>query len=325
MIWKRFLYFTCVLCVVLFVSCEDSLEPNGVYTEGYSLNCILRCDSNAQYVVVSKSYLPDNSDPYSYKTDPFVHGADVRIYYDDEAVIFNDSSVARNDTSRYKTPYSFYFSNKFKPAVNKEFEIDVLLPNGRRLKAKTITPNTVEFQKTSCDLIISKITKEKGALNYYWRTLARDIFYVPRLTFSYYKNENGVSTQYTKSIPLKYVNNYGVDVPLYPQPDKNPYVFYNMDAVVKAFESISEGDAYKGNYSVVTGTILELIILDKNLSGYYSSSTSAYGEFSVKIDESDYTNITNAYGIFGSYLKQEIRVSFTEDFINSFGYAMVYN
>ncbi|MFH0735142.1 MAG: hypothetical protein V1773_10665 [bacterium] len=325
MMCRKFLYLASVLSIVLFISCEDSLEPNGEYSEGYSLNCILRCDSNAQYVVLSKSYLPDNSDPYSYNTDPIIYGADVRIYYDDEAVIFKDSSVARSDTSRYKTPYGFYFSNQFKPAVNKEFEIDVLLPNGRRLKATTITPNTVEFQKTSCDLIITKITKEKGSLNYYWRTLARDIFYVPRLTFTYYKNLNGVPTKYSKSIPIKYRSNDGIYVPLYPQPDKNPYVFYNMDAVIKAFEDISEGDAFKGNYSVVASTTLELIILDKNLSGYYSSSTSAYGEFSVKIDESDYTNITNGYGIFGSYLKQEIRVSFTEDFINSFGYSMVYN
>ncbi len=325
MICKRLLFVTCVLCAFLFVSCEDSLEPNGQFTEGYSVNCILRADSSIQYVVLSSNYLPDDSNPYSNNIDPFIHGADIRIYYDDEVVIFKDSSVVRSDTSRYNTPLSFYYAKNFKPVVNKEYEIDVLLPNGRRLKSKTSTPANVEFQKNASNLIVDKLVKEKESLCYFWKVFAADIFYVPQLKFTYYKKENGVSTKYTKSIPLKFTQKDGIDVPLYPKPDKNPYVFYNMNAVIKAFESISDGDPYKGNYSVVTGTVLELIILDRNLSGYYSSSNSAYGEFSVKLDQSDYTNITNGYGIFGSYLKQEIGVSFTEDFINSFGYALVYN
>jgi hypothetical protein len=320
----RKLIFVYVLFVaILFLGCDDNLNPNGEYRESYTVNAILRCDTTVQFVTVSKAYQIEGNNPLEYKNDPYIKDAVVKIYYDDKVVIFKDTSIARSDSSRYTTPLHYYYAKNFRPEENKEYEIDVLLPNGRRLSSKTKTPTTLEFIKQTSSLLITNDPILQ--LSYFWKITNNDVVYVPRLTFYYYKTVNGIKTKYKKQIPLRY-EKIGSDlVPVYPQPNKHPYVFYDMQVVRQAFEDISKGDPYKGNYSIVSGTYFEIMVLDENLSAYYSTSHSAYGEFSVKIDETDFTNIKNGFGIFGSYIHQEIRVSFSEEFVNSFGYALVYN
>lgn len=316
--------FGLLICssAVIVSSCENELNPNGEYRESYAVNCLLRCDSTTQYVTLTKSYLPDESNPYSYTTDPFVHGADVKIYNGSEFIQFRDTTFEYFDLVRYMTKKSVYYAKNFHPENNTNYEINVQIPNGRKLKGATTSPLTVEFIKLTSSLLINEA---KELYSYYWKTSDNNTVYVPRLTFTYYKTVNGVKTKGIKSIPVRYEIVKGVDKPIYPQPDKKPYIHFDGAALKKAFDEISANDPNKWNYSIVSSTRFELLVLDMNLSAYYSTSNSSYGEFSVKLDESDYSNITNGFGIFGSYLQQGISVSFSEEFINSFGYALVYN
>ncbi len=320
---RKTLLLVLIIVSVLYSGCEENLNPNGEYRELFSVNCVLRCDTSVQFVTITQAYQITGNNPLEYKADPYVRNAEVKIYYDDKVVIFKDTSITREDTSRYNTDLHFYYAKNFKPEENKEYEIDVLLPNGRRLSSRTTTPTNLEFLKQSSSLLITNDPIEQ--LSYYWKITNNDVVYVPRLTFYYYKTIDGVKTKYKKQIPLRYEKQGVNSVGVFPKPDKHPYVFYDMEVVRQTFEEISKGDPYKGNYSIVSGTYFEIMVLDENLSAYYSTSNSAYGEFSVKIDETDFTNIKNGFGVFGSYIHQEIRVSFTEEFVNSFGYALVFN
>jgi len=319
---KKF-FFTLLLAVNLFIfsGCEDNLNPNGEYRESYALNCVLNCDNSIQYLTLTQTYLP--ASPDSAKIAPYIQNADIKIYYRDEYIQFYDTTVTVTDSNGTSLTYNYYYAKNFKPTLNTVYDIDVLLPNGRRLRSQTETPNTVEFQKLTSDLLITLINKE--LLSYFWKVNGNNIVYVPKLTFVYYKKVNGITTKHTKQIPIRYENINGNETPIYPKPDKHPYVFYDINVVKKAFEEISEGDPYKGNYSIVSGSVFEVIVLDRHLSAYYSSANAVYGEFSVKLDESDYTNISNGFGIFASYLRQDIRVNYAEEFVNSFGYALVFN
>lgn len=319
---KQLIYFLGIISL-FFISCEENFNPNGELREIYSVNCILRCDTSYQMLTISKAYQIEGTNPLNYNEDPTIKGAEVKIYYDDKVIVFRDTSILRTDTSRYKYNIYYYYAKNFKPEENKEYFIDVLLPNGRRLTSVTRTPETLEFIKQTSSLLITNEPVQQ--LSYFWKITNNDVVYVPRLTFYYYKTINGNKIKYKKQIPLRYEKRGDNYVEVYPKPDKHPYVFYDMAVVRKAFEDISKGDPYKGNYSIVSGTYFELLVLDANLSAYYSTSNSAYGEFSVKIDETDFSNIKNGLGIFGSYIHQEIRVSFAEDFVNSFGYALVFN
>ncbi len=307
---------------VIVSSCENELNPNGEYRESYAVNCLLRCDSTTQFVTLTKSYLPDESNPYSYTTDPFVHGADVKVYYGSEFIQFRDTTLEYFDSVRYNAKKSVYYAPNFQPDNNTDYEIYIQLPNGRKLTGVTTSPKTVELEKLSCSLLIEE--NKLASYSYYWKTNNNNTVYIPRLTFTYYKTVNGVKSQGIITIPVEYETRNGVSTPIYPPASKNPYVHYKGDAFRKAFEDISAGDTEKWNYSIAALARFDLLVLDMNLSAYYSTATSNYGEFSVKLDESDYSNITNGYGIFGSYLEQGINISLTEEFINTFGYTIVY-
>jgi hypothetical protein len=65
---------------------------------------------------------------------------------------------------------------------------------------------------------------------------------------------------------------------------------------------------------------LWVYIFDQNLSNYYASSSQGIGDILVMLDQSDFTNIENGYGIFGSYSLQGFSLVFDKEFIESFGY-----
>ena len=120
-----------VVTLLFLVSCEEDFNPYGDYQEKFAFTCILKNDENFQTATLFKSYLTTPS-------DPSVIGADVRVWYNDSVFVFRDSSVARTDTSRYNTPFSFYYNKNFSVASDKSIELEVLLPNGKRLRSSSV-------------------------------------------------------------------------------------------------------------------------------------------------------------------------------------------
>lgn len=84
-------------------------------------------------------------------------------------------------------------------------------------------------------------------------------------------------------------------------------------------EDISINDSEKKNYTI-TSMFLELSVFDKNLSTYYFTVGLDDNSFAIGLDEGDYSNIENGFGVFGSYITQEFEMFLSKDYVNSFGY-----
>ena len=87
--------------------------------------------------------------------------------------------------------------------------------------------------------------------------------------------------------------------------------------------SISEGDPDKNNYSILVNNPIKVYSLDGNLERYYSSTTQD-NNFTVRLDENDFSNITGGFGVFGSYVIKDYNLRFTPEFITELGYNPVY-
>jgi len=127
-------YFKIILLILtgfVLISCEEDFNPYGDYFERFAFTCVLKSDQNYQVATLFRSYRPDGYDPSTYTEDPSVIGADIRVWYNDSVFVFRDTSVARVDTSRYKTPFKYYYNEKFRVGNRKTIELEVLLPNGR--------------------------------------------------------------------------------------------------------------------------------------------------------------------------------------------------
>jgi hypothetical protein len=310
-----------ILFAYFFISCEENFDPYGEFVEKYAFTCILKSNESSQIATLFKSYRPDGFDPLTYTEDPSVKGADIRVWYNDSVFVFRDSSVAREDTSRYKTPFSFYYNDKFTVANRKTIELEVLLPNGRRLRSSSITPRQIAFDNKS-DVIIPPVGK--NTVQFFWNTLDEGTFFSPKLSFLYKQNINGEIVEKEKAIPIRYVSQGNDLLPVYPAPGSSITIVYQLDAITKALEEISASDPNKGNYSVYQKIIFSLVAFDIPTSRYISSTGGNIDDLTVSVDVADYTNIDGGFGLFGSYSKKDYtRLRFLETYIEAFGYNFI--
>jgi len=310
-----------ILIFTILISCDDSFSPKAPYEERYSLNCIIRGDSSFQVATVYKSYDVSNINPYENNEDPFIDGALIRMWRgNDELFLFRDSTMDRTDKSRYKSDIKYYYANDFVPNEGDILKIEALLPNGRRLSSNTIIPTEVERNDGRSDLLVTLTSKDY--LRTTWILKNRDQVYLPKLFINYLEKENGVSIRKKKIIPWKKAKIDNAVKYIYPSPSKDYLIDYDIDIIKEAMEDISKNDSEKKKYTIIS-IILELSIFDKNLSTYYFTVGLEDNSFAIGLDEGDYSNIENGFGIFGSFLTQEFQIDLSKNYVNSFGYNYI--
>jgi hypothetical protein len=290
------------------LSCEEEFSPFGDYRERYVLFSLLQGDSTFQVVTIGKSFghgtlTPDESVNY------FVEDADVRVWKGDSVFVFRDSSI--NDMQ-------FYYSNNFTIDYNESVEIEALLPNGRRLKSSTKTPN--EFNFRTSEVLIPPVINNFVQIN--WENEERGIFYQSRLFLRYRLDDNPEIK--IKEIPQQYVLQNGKYMPAFNKPSADLSVVFQMDAVTKAMEEISKDETEKEKFFIYEGLIVEVASLDASLSRYVSSTSKSFDDLTVRINELDYTNVEGGFGVFGSYITKTYKaLRFQPGFVNSFGYRFI--
>lgn len=317
----RIKYFVFVILISLIViSCDDNFSPKASYDERYSLNCIIRGDTSFHVATAFKSYDVPNIDPYENKKDLFIDGAFIRMWRgNDEIFIFRDSSMDRTDKSRYNTDNKYYYISDFVPNEGDILDIEALLPNGRRLRSSTIIPNGVERNKENSDLILTR--RLADYLRTSWIIKNRDQVYLPKLLIDYFVNENGVDVRQKKIIPWKKLPDGNDSKYIYPVPSRDYLIDYGVDIIKEAMEDISKNVTEKSKYTIIS-LRLELSIFDENLSTYYFTVGLDDNSFAAGLDEGDYSNIENGFGIFGSFFTQNFKIDLDKGYVNSFGYIL---
>lgn len=317
----RVIIKTIILTFIVFISCDDSFSPKAPYEEKYSLNCIIRGDSLIQVATVYKSYDVPNTDPLENTEDPFIDGAFIRMWRgNDEIYIFKDSSMERTDASRYKSDFKYYYINDFAPNEGDILKIEALLPNGRRLSSNTLVPIEVLRSESRSDTIVTRTSK--GYLSTTWIIENPDQVYLPKLYIEYFENENGVNIRKIKIVPWKKVKIDNVTKYIYPSLSRDYSIDYEIDLISESMEDISKNDSEKKKYTI-NSMFLELSVFDKNLSTYYFTVGLDDNSFAIGLDEGDYSNIENGFGIFGSFITQEFQISLSKNYVTSFGYNYI--
>ena len=90
--------------------------------------------------------------------------------------------------------------------------------------------------------------------------------------------------------------------------------------IYKAMQEIGNGLEDKSLINIV-GACFEVKVFDKALGIYYNSVHTFEDEFSIRISESDVSNIDGGLGIFGTYVSEKFNIEITPEFITSYGYT----
>ncbi|MFA7290198.1 MAG: hypothetical protein WC055_15080 [Melioribacteraceae bacterium] len=313
---KKLLLAVPILFLII-VSCEDSFDPYGELKDQYVFSCVIRGDTTFQTAYVSKSYMVDNYEPYSNTEDPSIKNVQIRIWENDNVALFKDTTVIRSIDSKYKTPFSFYYTNEYQPKAGAKIEAEALLPTGKRLTASTRVPYSISFNRTQSDTNIS-LTDDYVQVK--WQTGQINPVFIPRMIIYYTKPVNGVQTRFIAVVPLNYVEFNGKSKPNYPKPSGDLAYSVDMGTFKKAMELISDGDSNKSQY-VIFSTFMEVYSLDVNLSTYYNATARNNDAYSVKLTETDFSNVLNGSGVFGVFMRNYYVLRMKHDFINSFGYT----
>ncbi|MDP2364533.1 MAG: hypothetical protein Q8M94_12290 [Ignavibacteria bacterium] len=272
-----------IVAIVSF-SCEENFSPKSDYVEKYILYCIINTDSTIQTSVLQRSYNVEGYDPYLNTIDPSIKGADIRIRQGNNVFFMRDTSIIRSDTSRYKTPINFYYTDNFFIQGNDSLEIIATLPNGKKLSGITNLTVGIEFDTASDHIIPSQ---ENDFFSFIWNGEGSYRWYLPKFTFYYLKN----GVRFGKDVPSEYIFESGSWIASYPEITKSNIIRFNNAALDSAFAQISSGDPDKSSYRILGG-VLTLLVFNESLSNYYSTTNGFLDDFTIRLDEADYTNIT---------------------------------
>jgi hypothetical protein len=206
-------------------------------------------------------------------------------------------------------------NRRFKVEPDESIEVEVMLPNGRRLNSSTKTAGRVSFLDSSTTTIWGSVD-----LIFLWTGPSVGInYFLPKFSIIYYKKEGDQNTRHEKEVPFRYENNLPVPFTT----SKMPLVSVSINTLKRALEEISEEDSDKASYSIALHPEFAVAAFDDVLSKYYSTSTQSFSSLTVTLDETDYSNIQGGYGIFGSFTSTEYQqLKFAREFITSFGYTI---
>lgn len=324
---KKFLHLIIILFSLAGFACDESFSPKAPFEEKYVMYCVIETSNippnnpPSYYAILSKLYDVNGFDPYQNHTDPVILNAVLSMERKTDLFAFEQDTAKRSDTSRYNTPL-FYYKTKTGVLLKygDKLYLKAVLPNGKVLRAESVVPYDLplefsyDFQTTG---LTTKINQFAAGTEWeiYWDEVENGHLYFPKFIIYYEKTTNGVTRTYTKEVALFYKDNK----PIYPSYTYKNSVKFAYSALDKAMEEISGSDTAKSSYKIVDA---ELAILDYNppLAKYYSSINGSLDQFSVRLDETVFSNIQGGIGVFGISKRNIQRFNFRRDYVTSFGY-----
>ena len=320
MINKIILSIVFLILLMVLDSCDEPFSPYGKFETKYSLNCIVMPDTNLQIATLFQSYPINEKTP---RSTSFIHNAFIRLWRGkDEVAILKDSTIINIDSLGNSVPIDVYYTNNFRPQPNDVLEIALLLPDGNRLKSKTRVPRFVAPDvDRSSDIIPSG---GGDVVTFAWMPNEDNQIFIPTLKLVYKQNIGGTKITKNIRIPWEYSTINGKEVGIDSPPSRIPRVQYSMANIEKVLHLISKGYTKKSNFYIISA-ILELKILDENLSTYYLTTSRLFDNYSIILDTQDFSNITGGFGVFGSFIVQKMGIKFSSVYLARFGYSNYFN
>lgn len=319
------LYFQKLLLLTLLsflTSCSEDFDLKSEFKQQYVLNCIINGDTTYQFASISKTFDVEGYDPSVNEKDLTVSDAVINIFYNGNDYLLRDTIVLNTDGSE-----SFiYYTNSLQPESNKTLNIEAVMNDGTTLKSTTTTPKAGNLTFFPEDVVTDySIGHNTDGQTLFWEITDpenNNALFLPSLKIIYYKEESGIDIKKEKLVPLYYYNSVGGELlPFYPIVTELNQITFNISVLNQAMNEISGEDTLKANYKI-DAAIFELYILDRNLAPYILTSQSFNDGFTVLLDQLDYSNIEGGYGVFGSFFKKNLKISFDVNYLESFGYVL---
>ena len=323
---KKYFYYLVVSLFALGTGCEENFSPKGEFREEYVLTSILESSPNSSDLYLtawlSKFYDVPGYDPSLNHIDPSVSGAELILSHPNgNKYTFYEDTIPRFDTSRYKTDRTMYYT--IFPRPSGAITIEVETPDGTLLSAQTTVPApqyALSYSYPFIHGITTAIDQWRWGKEWIitWDKGNSHLFF-PRFTLFYSYLGDSIEIARSMEIPLTYLKKSGESDPVYPSYTYDNTISWEYNSIDTLMARISKGDPNKENYKI-NYFLLDVIEFDKNLSNYFSSTNGYLDEYSIRIDQTTYSNVRGGIGIFGSSTSNSRRFEADKSYVLSFGY-----
>jgi hypothetical protein len=309
---------------LVFLSCNDGFSPNGEYTPKLIIYSVLDGMSDTQYVRLYTSFSPDQYVPDTPSPNSDIANAVVRVYDDSSEFFFRDTiiSVLSGSSTR---PVRVYMHPAFRPKEKKVYRISVQSGNFPVATSTATAQEAGQIAMFDTKPLFEPLPGKFIALDLYLGRHAGA--YLGVMKIEYDVLINAVWTPQSEELPLDIVYDASGNISkrFYPipilfqgvsVPNRNVQIKYQTELYSATISTIKQ--KYKAEYEAKNMKFkrvrFTLVQFDNEIFTYYSVANNFPGATTIRLDEPDYSNIQNGYGIFGTIMTQIKIYGIPEDF-----------
>jgi hypothetical protein len=290
--------------IVPFVGCKDTFSPKGPFENQLVVYSVLQTSRDLQYVRVYTSYDVSGFDPFESAIDHPIAGARVVITGPGGTYVFRDTLLPRQDKSRYSTSIAAYVAN-LRPKPGETYTLDVRAENiGSTIAAVTTPrPSTLLYWYPNTTILDDPgSVKDYASFYAYGRLLEQTKAYTYQFAIEYdVLLPEGWQRQSVEPVLASVYKSYGGGSG---SCSKSVYM-----------STLSNIESRYGNTKLIFRRIVyRLLQLEENWYNYYNTVRKFQDPFSIRLDEPDFTNLSNGYGLFGASTLDSLVHDYPDDF-----------
>jgi hypothetical protein len=324
---KRYQQILVLATALLGGSCSEEFTPKTVFKERLVLYSVVSASdfgTASPSVLLTRSYDVDGLDPSVNTYDPAVRGATVDFTVRRVVTRLTERSIMREDSSRYTGPQWYYGAGSIPLRAGDTVSVSARLADGRSVSAWTIVPThkAIEtfplFPRGFTTLFDPFYFGTELRIDWHGEESEQHLFF-PRLIIQYQRWNDSSFDASSFEIPIRYIDRDGGRVAVYPRYISRSEISYEFAVIDEAVAGISNGDPDKSRYRI-TGVSFSLAEYDFPLSRYYASVNGYLDQYSVRLDEAVYTNVSGGIGVLGSTYGFTLDLGIDSRYARSFGY-----
>ncbi len=329
---KKRIYIWVLFCLSLIsaFNCEENFSPKSEFESKNIMYCIINVDRRllpvAPIVFLSKNYNYEGTQPPTENHNtPAIINANVSIKFENkEDNLTQFINLAPDSTNRF-IPQVYYRYTKgtgINIKQKMELELNAVLPDSNKLTGKTRILEILAFDFSYYFVhgITTLIDQWRWGKTWkiMWKANEGNLYF-PKFFLTHHKTKNGKDYYYSTEVPMRYITSGKDNIPIFPTYTRDNYIEYSFASIDSVVKNISLGDSVKSDYTIDRFSFY-VIEYDKHLSNFYSSTNGYMDFYSIRLDETTYTNISGGIGIFGTSMFNSSRFDIDRNYAASFGY-----
>ena len=302
----------------LFGSCDSSFDPRGPFLDRLVVYGVLTPTNQTHYVRIFSTYNPPGLNPLDNTSSNQISSAVVSLAFDTSTLALRDTVVPRDDPGRYTDSVKAFVASPLSIVRGRTYSLTVNSPVYGILTASTRVPGTgVMDIDIDSRYALTTPSEARADISIFVAPSPSTEGHAVRVFVEYELPVANPGVILTEEIPLEITNyqdctHFDAE---YPHVRRRELVggrelwTFRLENYRRALIRILK--IHEGVVIDFRRVYVELVQADEHLYKYYSLVNGFQDQFTIRVDQPNYTNINGGLGLFGSFASDTTIISST--------------